>query len=259
MFKPNKIRLAIFSTLWGVSAGFSHQAIAITEEEALAETAQYIAQDQPASERDVQRLSAVIVTAQYKPQNIQEIPSAITAVSGKDLGAKGNTFIGDILTYAPNAKAQNTDGDSRPRWYIRGLGTGDVAPSTVYPVGIYADGVYVNPPVTGGGDLFDLERVEVLRGPQGTLYGKNTTAGAVNFVSKKPNFNDKPNGYITLGLGDDNLKAFEGAANAKISDQLAIRGSFYSEDRDGFANNIATGKSYGDVDKNLIVCKSWQS
>ena len=198
---------------------------------------------------DVKRLADVVVTAQYKQQNIQDVPSAITAVSGKDIAAKGQTFIGDVLTFAPNAKAQNTDGDSRPRWYIRGLGTGDVAASTVYPVGIYADGVYSNSPVAGGGDLFDLERIEVLRGPQGTLYGKNTTAGAVNFISRKPNFNDQPNGYVTFGLGEYNLHTFEGAANTKLSENVAIRGAFYSEDRDGFAENLATGKSYGDVDK----------
>lgn len=170
------------------------------------------------------------------------------------MAAKGSTFIGDVLTYTPNAAAENPDGDSRPRWYIRGLGTGDVAASTVFPVGIYADGVYLNAPVAGAGDLFDLERIEVLRGPQGTLYGKNTTAGAVNYISRKPAFTDKPTGYGTIGIGDHNLRTFEGAVNGAISDNVAVRGAFYSEDRDGYAN-LANGENYGDVDKNHSASK----
>ena len=245
MFKFNKIKIGILTTIiYGGVAVPTYVFAANT-----VDGSQNSDQITSLKSEDVKRLDTVVVTAQYKKQNIQDVPSAITAVSGKDISAKGQTFIGDVLTFAPNAKAQNSDGDSRPRWYIRGLGTGDIAASTVYPVGIYSDGVYINPPVAGGGDLFDLERIEVLRGSQGTLYGKNTTAGAVNYLTQKPNFKDDPNGYVTFGLGEYNLHTFEGAANAKLSDNVAIRGSFYSEDRDGFSENIATGKSYGDVDK----------
>ena len=221
MFKVTKIRQSILTAMWGVTASVSTLAIANEEIETTP-----VQQAQVEKAKDVKKLSDVIVTAQYRAQNIQKVPTAITAVSGKDLAAKGSTFIGDVLTYTPNAAAENPDGDSRPRWYIRGLGTGDVAASTVFPVGVYADGVYLNAPVAGAGDLFDLERIEVLRGPQGTLYGKNTTAGAVNYISKKPNFSDKPNGYATIGLGDHNLRTFEGAANGKISENVAVRGLF---------------------------------
>lgn len=246
MFKVTKIRQSILTAMWGVTASVSTLALADDE---LTGANQVDQQAQVVDAKDVKKLKDVIVTAQYRAQNIQKVPTAITAVSGKDLAAKGSTFIGDVLTYTPNAAAENPDGDSRPRWYIRGLGTGDVAASTVFPVGVYADGVYLNAPVAGAGDLFDLERIEVLRGPQGTLYGKNTTAGAVNYISRKPTFTDKPNGYATIGLGDYNLRTFEAAANAKISENVAVRGAFYSEDRDGYAKNLANGEHYGDVDK----------
>ncbi|SPL69973.1 TonB-dependent receptor [Acinetobacter stercoris] len=248
MFKMNKIRQGILTATWGVTASISSFAFADDEVETTSpNTAKQ--QQLKTDDKDVKKLGDVVVTAQYRKQNIQDIPSSITSVSGKDLAAQGATYVGDLLTFSPNAAADNVEGDSRPRWYIRGLGTGDVAASTVYPVGIYADGVYLNSPVAGAGDLFDMERIEVLRGPQGTLYGKNTTAGAVNYISRKPVFSDKPNGYATVGLGSENARIFEGAVNGKLSDNLAIRGSFYSEDRDGFAKNLANGENFGDVDK----------
>jgi iron complex outermembrane receptor protein len=128
MFKVTKIRQSILTAMWGVTASVSTLALA-NEEIDTGITAEQ--QAQVVNAKDVKKLSDVIVTAQYRAQNIQKVPTAITAVSGKDLAAKGSTFIGDVLTYTPNAAAENPDGDSRPRWYIRGLGTGDVAASTV--------------------------------------------------------------------------------------------------------------------------------
>ena len=121
---------------------------------------------------------------------------------------------GDITTFIPNASAKNPDGDGRPRWYIRGLGTGDTGAATVYPVGIYADDVYLNAPIAGGGPLWDLERIEILRGPQGTLYGKNTTAGAVNIISKKPTFDT--DGFGTIGFGSKNERILSGALGGRL-------------------------------------------
>jgi len=247
MFNLTKIKQGILTAIWGVTAGVSTYTFAADETESSA-----YEQNQRAevvAEKDVKKLGEVIVTAQFRAQNIQEVPTAITSISGKDLVAKGVTYIGDAIKFAPNTSAEKTDGDSRPRWYIRGIGTGDVSASTVYPVGIYDNGVFLNSPIAGAVDLYDLQRIEVLRGPQGTLYGKNTTAGAVNIIANKPNFSDKPNGYVTFGIGDYNLRTYEGALNGKITENIAVRGSFYSENRDGYATNIASGKSFGDVDK----------
>jgi iron complex outermembrane receptor protein len=118
-------------------------------------------------------------------------------------------------------------------------------------VGIYADDVYLNAPIAGGGPLFDLERIEILRGPQGTLYGKNTTAGAVNVISKKPTFDT--DGYGTVGFGSKNERIVTGAiGGALVDEKLAGRVALYSEERDGFQNNDFDGNTYGDVNKKAI-------
>ncbi|MBT9516027.1 MAG: TonB-dependent receptor [Methyloversatilis discipulorum] len=192
-------------------------------------------------------LQKLVVTAQRREQTAQEVPAALSVIKGQDLGGNGDTFLGDAIKFVPNAAAQKADGDTRPRWYIRGLGTGDVGVATVFPTGIYADDVYLNAPIAGGVALFDLNRIEVLRGPQGTLYGKNTTAGAVNILSNKPVFEN--GGYLTLGAGTKKLRTIEGAVNGKVSDTLAIRASFYNEERDGFTRNPLLGERVGDVDK----------
>lgn len=200
------------------------------------------------TEKDVPpALNSLVVTAQRREQTAQEVPAALSVIKGQDLGSNGKYFLGDAIKFVPNAAAQKADGDTRPRWYIRGLGTGDTGVSTVYPTGIYADDVYLNAPIAGGVTLFDLERIEILRGPQGTLYGKNTTAGAVNILSQKPVFAN--GGYLTLGAGTKKLRVIEGAVNGVVSDILAVRGSFYSEERDGFTRNTLLNERLGDVDK----------
>ncbi len=196
-------------------------------------------------------LKAVTVTAQHREETLQEVPVAVSAVQGTSLTADGVRAMGDITTFIPNASAKNPDGDGRPRWYIRGLGTGDTGAATVYPVGIYADDVYLNAPVAGGGPLFDLERIEILRGPQGTLYGKNTTAGAVNVISKKPTF--ETDGYGTIGFGSKNERILNGALGGTlVEDRLAGRVSLYSEERDGFTHNLTNDQTYGDVNKKAV-------
>ncbi|WP_447803197.1 TonB-dependent receptor [Pseudomonas serbica] len=196
-------------------------------------------------------LKTVTVTAQHREETLQEIPVAVSAVQGTSLVADGVRNMGDITTFVPNASAKNPDGDGRPRWYIRGLGTGDTGPATVFPVGIYADDVYLNAPIAGGGPLFDLERIEILRGPQGTLYGKNTTAGAVNVISKKPTFDT--DGFGTIGFGTKNERIVSAAlGGALVDEKLAARVSLYSEERDGFQENLVDDNTYGDVNKKAI-------
>ncbi|MFC4863368.1 TonB-dependent receptor [Pseudomonas sp. MAHUQ-62] len=193
-------------------------------------------------------LKTVTVTAQRREETLQEVPVAVSAVDGTSITADGVRAIGDITTFVPNASAKNPDGDGRPRWYIRGLGTGDTGAATVYPVGIYADDVYLNAPIAGGGPLYDLERIEILRGPQGTLYGKNTTAGAVNIISKKPDFDT--DGYGTIGFGSKNERILTGAVGGSLVDErLAGRVAIYSEERDGFTKNLTADQTYGDVNK----------
>lgn len=196
-------------------------------------------------------LKTVTVTAQRREQSVQEIPNAVSAISGQDLQKTPTDYVGKALTFVPNAHAKSPDGDDRPRWYIRGVGTGDVGASTVFPVGIYADDVYLNNPLAGADPLFDLDRIEILRGPQGTLYGKNTTGGAVNIISKKPTFNT--DGYANLSYGSKHEKVISGAiGGALVDERLAARVSLYSKERDGFIKNTTTGQDHDAIDRQAI-------
>lgn len=196
-------------------------------------------------------LKTVTVTAQRREQSVQDIANSVSAISGEDLQKTPTDYIGKALTFVPNAHAKSPDGEDRPRWYIRGVGTGDVGAATVFPVGIYTDDVYMNNPLAGADPLFDLERVEILRGPQGTLYGKNTTGGAVNIISKKPTFDT--NGYGTIGFGSKNEKNFNGAIGGSlVDDRLAARVSLYTKERDGFTENRTTGKDHDAVERQAI-------
>ncbi len=192
-------------------------------------------------------LERVTVTSQFRVQDIQLVPIAVTAIDTKSAADQG-LRLHDLFKFVPNAAAQNPDSEARPRIYIRGIGTGDVSASTVLPVGVYADGVYLNSPTAYGGGLFDLERIEVLRGPQGTLYGKNTTAGAINFIARKPEF--KPaSGESTVGFGSNGQRTFQGAWGGVVAgDWLAARVAFNSDQRDGFNTNTWTGNKEGGVD-----------
>lgn len=196
-------------------------------------------------------LKSVTVTAERREESVQDIANAVTAVEGKNLGQTGTDYIGKAIKFVPNAQANNPDGDARPRWYIRGVGTGDQGAATAFPVGVYVDDVYLNAPLAGGDPLFDLDRIEILRGPQGTLYGKNTTGGAVNILTTKPSFDNA--GYATLGYGSKNEKIVNTALGGTlVEDRLAARISLYSKERDGFIKNVYDDKDYDHVDNQAV-------
>ncbi|HEP8867276.1 TPA: TonB-dependent receptor [Pseudomonas aeruginosa] len=189
-------------------------------------------------------LGKVVVTAQKREETVQEVPSSISVLSGDKIRDNSLQSANEVTQFIPNASAGTTEGHGRPRWWIRGLGTGDQGANTVSPVGIYVDDVYIANISATGFPLFDQERIEVLRGPQGTLWGKNTTAGAINFISRKPTFD--PSGYLKAGVGDYADRVLEGAvSDALVDDRLAARLSFRHQARDGYNDNLADGNDSG--------------
>ncbi|WP_085616904.1 MULTISPECIES: TonB-dependent receptor [unclassified Pseudomonas] len=189
-------------------------------------------------------LSKVVVTAQKREETVQEVPASISVLSGDKIRDSSLQSANEVTRFIPNASAGTTEGHGRPRWWIRGLGTGDQGANTVSPVGIYVDDVYIANISATGFPLFDQERVEVLRGPQGTLWGKNTTAGAINFISRKPTF--ERSGYAKAGYGDYDDRVLEGAiSDALVTDRLAARLSFRHQGRDGYNENIADSNDRG--------------
>ncbi|MGE8407711.1 MAG: TonB-dependent receptor [Pseudomonas sp.] len=193
-------------------------------------------------------LPTVTVTAQKREESLQDVASAVSAVSGSTIQNTGGGFTaGKALQDVPNAIAPEFAGNQRPRWYIRGMGSGDMASTTVYPVGIYFDDTYISPHIATGGPLYDLERVEILRGPQGTLWGKNTTGGAINFISRKPAF-EEGNGYFKVDAGNYDSRLYEGAyGGTLVEDRLAARVAFVDQSKDGQLKNLVDDHTYGDV------------
>lgn len=188
----------------------------------------------PAEAADV-----IIVTAQRREQSVQDVPASVVALGGDRLRDALITRASDITRFVPSFNADPSVGNLTPRWYLRGIGNSVPGNGQTSPVGIYQDDVYVGIPVAQGFPLFDLERVEALSGPQGTLWGKNTTAGAVNFVSRRPSFD--ASGYARAEYGNYDHILLESAWGGPVSSTVAIRAAAYFQDNDGYAKNQHDG------------------
>jgi iron complex outermembrane receptor protein len=188
----------------------------------------------------------ILVSARRRSESLQDVPVAITSIGGEAIGRlESIRTANDITSIVPNASAAATDGRTRPRWFLRGVGTNDTGANTVSPIGIYNDDVYLNNVYLQGFPLFDIDHVEVLRGPQGTLWGKNTTGGAVSIVSRRPQV-DKTEGWFKAGYGSYSSVLLQGALNVPIvTDRLAVRVSASHDQRDGYTLNLYDGRKRG--------------
>ncbi len=186
-------------------------------------------------------IGEIVVTALRRSERLQDVPVSISVLSGTSLSQEGLRQVTDLGGRVPNLQVSTVGGDSIPVFSLRGISMVDYGPNQQGPVATYFDEVYRGslPMIPVG--MFDLERVEVLRGPQGTLYGKNTTGGAINFISHKPDF--KSEGYLKLGYGNYGRFDAEGAAQLPLGDQLAARVAFTYSKADGYIKNLLPGKS----------------
>lgn len=185
----------------------------------------------------------IVVTAQKRSQNMQDVPVAVSAMNADKLETLRLNNSTEIADQIPNVQIQKPFGDAQPVFAVRGVSMSDFSQNQSSPVALYIDEVYRGAPALQGIAMFDLQRVEVLRGPQGTLYGKNTTGGAVNFYTKKPSFSDN-NGYLTLGVGNYGRIETKGAYESTlVEDVLAVRGAFTYAEADGYVDNKLAGFS----------------
>ena len=194
-------------------------------------------------------LEEVIVTAQKRAENIQEVPISITAFSGEFLEENGIQRVSQVAHITPNFSIAGSTQPSNSRIQIRGIGAAGnnaIEPS----VGVFIDGVYYPRPGSTIGLLKDISSFEVLRGPQGTLFGRNTVAGAMNITTRNPS--QETEGAIELGYGAYDLYEVGGSFNAALSDSVAGRIAFMYADRDGYGDNLLTGEEYGARD-DLVV------
>ena len=167
---------------------------------ALAAAAPLWAQAAPAPAAENEGVTDIIVTAQRRAENVQDVPIAISAFSSEQLRAQGVSSALEIGQFVPNLVAQNNTGlGSANAYYLRGLGNTETIPTFDPPVGTYVDDVFMSRQNANNLNLFDVERVEVLRGPQGTLFGRNTTGGAINVIVRKPQ--PTLGGFAEVGYG----------------------------------------------------------
>lgn len=195
-------------------------------------------------------LEEVLVTARKKTENLQSTPVAITAFTSEALALRQISVVADIGKFTPNMtfdSAANISGSSSAvTMFIRGVGQTDFNLTIDPGVGLYVDGVYVSRSIGGLLDVVDLENIQVLRGPQGALFGKNTIGGAVLLTSKRPS--DEFEGSIDVTGGTDSRADFRGILNVPVTDSFKLRGSLASLNRDGFQKRLADGGKQGGQD-----------
>lgn len=192
-------------------------------------------------------LEELIVTAQKRSESVQDIPISVAAFSDEQLNALGITQSGELGQFVPGLEIGNSSGEgSQLILFLRGAGLNDLNTNNAGPVGIYSDEVYVSSPALSPFQLFDAERVEVLKGPQGTIYGRNTTGGAVKFITKKPTQERKYSGRWRIG--NQGRQTIEASASDALSETVSARVAVIKQDADGFGTNLVDGSSTNGVD-----------
>jgi iron complex outermembrane receptor protein len=200
----------------------------------------------PAEERG--GIQDIIVTAQRREQSQQDVPIAISAFTGDALLAQGAQNLLQLGNYVPNLVAQNNTGiGSANAYFLRGLGNTETIATFDPPVGSYVDDIYISRQNANNLSLFDVERVEVLRGPQGTLFGRNTTGGAINVIMRQPEF-DRIGGYAELGYGSYEKVMARASVDLPLAPSFAVKVSGYWQDDRGYALNTTTGERMNDDD-----------
>lgn len=193
-------------------------------------------------------LEEVVVTAQLKQQSLQDVPIAITALGADALALRSANSVLDLESSVPNINiARNTGTSSGARVFMRGIGEDDSRITQDPAVGIYVDDVYLGRQTGSLIDLVEVERVEVLRGPQGTLYGRNTNAGAIRIVTRRPTQDAEM--QLQADVGSDEYQRYTGLVSGGLTDTLSGSVSLMSQSRDGFIEDTGSSARYGDLDK----------
>tara|TARA_Y100001936_G_C16089927_1_gene685158 strand:- start:105 stop:2432 length:2328 start_codon:yes stop_codon:yes gene_type:complete len=191
-------------------------------------------------------IEEVVVTAEKRAASLQDVSKSVTALTEEELETKNIVDFVGLSAIAPGVTVAKNEG-YKTVISIRGVGDETNQNAIAAPsVALHMDGIFVASKFSLRTDFIDLERIEVLRGPQGTLFGQNSTGGTINVISKKPTL-DEVSGKVDLTLGDYGLTKTRGAINLPLSDRVATRMSFVITDRDGFSDNIVTGQDLDDA------------
>lgn len=196
-------------------------------------------------------LQEIVVTAQKREQPLQEVPIAVSALTGDAVTGRSLSDLSAIATQVTGVQAIGSDqGGSNVDFYIRGIGQNDFIDTNDPGVGVYIDGVFIARTAGGLLDLTDIDRVEILRGPQGTLFGKNTVGGAISVYTRKPTFTTEGDAFVRAGERD----RFDAGAtlNLPIVDKtFALRLNLLTKNQEGFGRSLETGQRYSGEGKEI--------
>ena len=190
-------------------------------------------------------IEEIVVTAQKRTERLRDVPVAISVFSASSIDQTGVRELKDVADYIPNLQISEGN-DFRSTVTIRGVGAQSRNIGFDSRVGVYLDGVYIGMSPAINQELLNLERIEVLRGPQGTLFGKNTVAGAINLITRKPD--DDLRGMASIDVGNLNYREIKGFVNLPVSDTVSTAFSVAKTDRDGYVPNIITGNDLNERD-----------
>ncbi|MBT8092669.1 MAG: TonB-dependent receptor [Gammaproteobacteria bacterium] len=193
-------------------------------------------------------LEEIVVTATKRAQTLQEIPVAVSVVQADDLKESQIQDVKDLQFLVPSLKVTQLQSSGNTNFIIRGFGNGANNVGIEPSVGVFIDGVYRSKTAAALNDLPNVERIEVLRGPQSTLFGKNASAGVISVVTAKPSL-DETTGSVSLTYGDYSQVIFKGDVNGPLSDAVAAGLSVNINQRDGYYENLAGGSALGELDR----------
>ncbi len=200
-------------------------------------------------------LEEVVVSATRRLESTQDIPISVTAFSADTIQELGFTQSFDIASQVPNLQFLGETASTIPFIFLRGIGNTSFFSNSINPVALYVDSVYLGQNITQGFQLFDLERVEVLRGPQGTLFGRNTTAGLVHFLTRRPSVKDGVNSRIAITGGNYGQLDVDGAVGFPLGDRAAVRVAAMQQTSGGAYDTVNPQRDagkFGDADTHAV-------
>ncbi|MCA1196934.1 TonB-dependent receptor [Sphingomonas sp. R647] len=215
------------------------------------------AQTAPAAQEEEVGVGEIVITAQRREERLQDAPLSVTALSAESLTDRGIDNLGDISNFAPNLELHPTNrpagGGSAFAGYIRGVGTGDFQFPTDPGIGLYVDDVYIARSMGGLLSLEDIERVEVLKGPQGTLYGRNTIGGAINVITTDPRLSGGATGIVKARAGSYKRADVSALINTPlIEDVLGLKLSASYLTSEGYGTRILDGQNYASENRFIV-------
>jgi len=208
-------------------------------------TAQVITFPQVFAQDDLFTIDEIVVTAQKRAQSAQDIPVAVNAFNAEFVSDAGINNATDLIAYAPGFSGEQYTAGTTV-YNVRGIGTDVFGIGAETSVGVFVDDLYAGRIVSSGLSFYDIERVEVVKGPQGTLFGRNTSAGAISVITNKPS--NETEASIGVAAGNEGQRQYDLMGNLAINDNLAIRAAYQRQERDGFYNNSVGDEGPGDQD-----------